>query len=210
MTNILKMSNAGGFKTLTRYPDMLAGNTTWNPWEPAGAYESIATITVPSGGAASIQFIGIPQTYSHLQLRVIARSSRVSTEDTSWVQFNGDSGNNYSTHNLDGYAGLATAVESSGGGNTNNFKYITSGANAASGIFAPAIIDILDYSNTSKFKTTRLFNGLELNDSARYNYVRFASGLWQNTNSITSITMFLNTGPNFAENSQFALYGIKG
>jgi hypothetical protein len=189
---------------------MLAGNTVWNPWEPAGAYESIAVATVPSGGVASVTFNSIPQNYAHLQLRVIARSSRSATEDTSWVQFNGDSGNNYATHNLDGYAGLATAVESTNAANTNNFRYITSGANATSGIFAPAIIDVLDYTNTSKFKTTRLLNGLELNDSARYNYVRFTSGLWRNTNPITSITMFLNTGPNFTENSQFALYGIKG
>ena len=40
-------------------------------WSPTGAYEPLASITVPSGGLSSIVFGSIPQTYKHLQVRMI-------------------------------------------------------------------------------------------------------------------------------------------
>lgn len=69
MSYIYKMSNAGGMSTVTRYTDMLAGNSFWNPWSPSTDYDSIATTTVGAGGAASITFSSIPSTYQHLQIR---------------------------------------------------------------------------------------------------------------------------------------------
>ena len=36
-----------------------------------GDFESIATVTVGGGGAASIEFTSIPGTYQHLQIRGI-------------------------------------------------------------------------------------------------------------------------------------------
>ncbi|NCU72421.1 MAG: hypothetical protein EBY66_05360 [Candidatus Fonsibacter lacus] len=39
-----------------------------------GSYESIATVTVGSGGSSYIEFTSIPATYSHLQIRIISAS----------------------------------------------------------------------------------------------------------------------------------------
>jgi hypothetical protein len=39
------------------------------------SYESIATVTVGGGGSATIDFTSIPATYTHLQIRGIARST---------------------------------------------------------------------------------------------------------------------------------------
>jgi hypothetical protein len=42
-----------------------------------GDYESIATVTVGSGGAANVEFTSIPATYTHLQLRLLASRSNM-------------------------------------------------------------------------------------------------------------------------------------
>jgi hypothetical protein len=204
--NIYKMSNAGGFKSLTRYYDMLAGNTVWNPWEPAGAYESIATITVPSGGAASIQFTGIPQNYAHLQIRGIARSTRSQTGDYIALQLNADTGSNYAYHGLTGNGSTASAF----GLATQTFMDVerAAAASATASVFGASVFDILDYANTNKYKTMRNLGGFDNNGSGE---IFLTSGLWQNTNAVTTITLKTQGGTsNFAQYSTFALYGIKG
>lgn len=196
--NIFKMSNAGGFKSLTRYYDMLAGNTVWNPWEPAGAYESIAAITVPAAGATSITFSSIPASYAHLQLRCVLNNSNISTS----MRFNSDTGANYADHLLygDGTSALAAAVP-----NKTSLTF-TQYSVAAASTFDASIIDILDYSNTSKNKTVRSLHGTDTNGAG---FVALASGLWANTGAINTISIGVAGGA-WTQYSQFALYGIKG
>jgi hypothetical protein len=79
-------------------------------------------------------------------------------------------------------------------------------ATAGASMFSGEVIDILDYANTNKYKTTRLINGRDQNGSG---FIWFNSGLWQNTNAITSLTFTAQNG-NYAQYSSFALYGIKG
>jgi hypothetical protein len=67
-------------------------------------------------------------------------------------------------------------------------------------------MDILDYANTNKYKTTRTLIGRDRNGAG---IMLFHSGLYQSTNAITSLKFFPSTG-NFAQYTQFALYGIKG
>jgi hypothetical protein len=70
---------------------------------PSGAYDSIATYTVGSGGAADVEFTSIPATYTHLQIRGIARSARSGeTDDNIALQFNADTGSNYAHHDING------------------------------------------------------------------------------------------------------------
>ena len=70
------------------------------------------------------------------------------------------------------------------------------------------VIDILDYANVNKYKTTRTLGGAELNQAS--SEIVFQSGLWRSTNAITSIGFTEATGSNFEQYTQFALYGIKG
>ncbi len=201
------MSNAGGMSTVTRYTDMLAGNTTWNPWEPAGAYESIATITVPSGGAASISFIGIPQTYAHLQIRNIARTTASQDRESIKLTFNSDTGTNYSRHSLWGSGSAASAF----GAASESYVLLTdfAAATATASIFGAAVTDVLDYTNTNKYTTVRSLGGVDLNAAVTV-YDGLNSGLWMNTAAINSITLTPFSGSNLAQYSSFALYGIKG
>jgi hypothetical protein len=192
---ITKLSNSG-IKTQTnlKYDSMLAGNPAYYPV----SYESIATVTVGAGGTSSISFTSIPSTYTHLQIRTLALCS--SNDLTGAVmRFNSDTGNNYSAHWLRGN-GSATSS-----GNSVSIDYVVANFGASNTFPTPSVIDILDYANTNKNKTTRTNTGADLNGSGN---VWFFSGLWTNTNAITSITIAPNSG-NFNQYSSFALYGIK-
>jgi hypothetical protein len=197
---IYKMSNAGGMSTITRYTDMLAGNTVWNPWEPQGAYDALSTVTVPSGGVASITFAGIPQTYKHLQVRYLAQASSGNITDSIRVRFNGDTGTNYAYHALYGTgSGSALAAGSTGNSWANAGQLALSTTTFSSGV-----IDILDYNSSAKNKTVRSLSGVDFNGSG---VIALESNVWLNTSPITSITIPYVS--NFAQNSQFTLYGVK-
>jgi hypothetical protein len=171
---------------------------------PFGAYDSLATVTVPSGGAASITFTGIPSGYKHLQLRFFAGTNRAApiSRDTFKVQFNGDTAANYSYHEING-DGASVAV--SGNASTN---FIVSGTAGGGGFFGAAILDILEYTNTNTYKTIRSLSGVSDNTGG-YGLVDFRSGNWRSTSAITSMTLSVSVGTAFTEYSQAALYGVK-
>jgi len=180
----------------------MAGNTLIYP----GSYESIATntITTPTTGTT---FSSIPSTYTHLQIRWIARDSGT-TDNFRGIklQFNSDTGANYSQHILfaDGSSATAYSATSDDSAGTDGVAGIMPDAQKTASVFAAGVWDILDYANTSKYKTTRLLVGCDLNGSGR---MSLASGLWMNTNAITSITISDNNN-NFVTGTEFALYGI--
>ena len=169
----------------------------------AGDYESIATTTLGSD-TASVTFSSIASTWTHLQLRVIARTNRSANFDTMRFELNGDTGNNYAYHSLygDGSAAGASAATTQ--------PYMSfdrlAGNNAGASTFGALIIDLLDYTNTNKYKTARNLGGADNNGSGE---LYFQSGLWQSTNAVTQIKIFPGVGTNFKANSHFALYGIK-
>jgi hypothetical protein len=174
-------------------------------FSPSGAYEPIASVVVPSGGLSSITFGSIPQTYTHLQVRFLARTSDGSTLNLNY-RLNNDSGSNYAWHRI---FVNGTSV-GAGGQSITSYSIVgqNPGSSVGSNIFGVGLIDFLDYSNTNKFKTSRALTGYEEN-TGNGAAVQLWSGLWQSTNAITSMLFYLDTG-NFVQNSQFALYGIKG
>ena len=181
----------------------LDGNSAYMP----SSYESISTVTVGAGGSSSISFTSIPSTYKHLQVRMLSRSTRGAATADAWFQINSDTGSNYAHHDLSGNGSAASAGNSSG---TTNIYYCFTIANipastATSGIFGGQVLDILDYASTSKYKTTRMLGGFDANGSGS---VYLSSGLWQSTSAINSLTFY--TISNWAQYTQFALYGVKG
>ena len=173
------------------------------------SYTSLQTVTVGSGGASSITFSSIPSTYTHLQLRILAKgTSALGGYPTSGnIALNGDStSSNYANHSLSGNGSAASA--SAATSNTGNI-FVTAGSSGSwsSSIFTTSIIDILDYSNTNKYKTLRSLQGGDNNGAGT---IVLTSMLWQSTSAISSISFtadptYLTT---FAQYSQFALYGV--
>lgn len=166
-------------------------------------FYQIATTTVGSGGASTIEFTSIPSTYTHLQIRGIARGTRVDTSANNQIRFNSDTGANYASHYLTGNGSSGSS------GNETSSTYIYTGGLVSSlstaNSFETSVIDILDYANTNKFKTVKILSGWDANGSG---LAALWSGHWRNTNAITSITLFPNAN-GFAQYSSFQLYGVK-
>lgn len=176
------------------------------------SFESIATVTVGSGGTSSITLSSIPSTFKHLQIRGIGRAvtsqSGTSTADVI-MTLNGDSGANYARHRMlgDGSTVSAGAVASV---SQINWSSILPRSTSTANIFGGFVIDILDYQNTSKAKTMRMVGGSDLNGTG---VIAFQSALYSSTNAISSISITFETDSNpnpVAQYSQIALYGIRG
>ena len=175
-----------------------------NLFAPSGAYDSIATVTVGAGGSASVEFTSIPSTYKHLQLRAMTRDGQAGTGfNNNIIRFNGDTASNYSGHRLSGDGSTASAAGYANITSVNVGLYSAAAGNTA-GIFGVNVTDILDYTDTNKYKTVRSLTGGDANGSGT---VLLSSGNWRNTAAITSIQL---SGATYAEYSSFALYGIKG
>lgn len=199
MGQIFKGSNAGGGSNLYRYNTFLAGNSSYIPIQ---GYNSIATVSYSSGSGGDVTFSNIPLGYRHLQIRAFIRDTRADTTATWFLQFNADTGTNYS------YQGMeqnGTSIGSISSLNTNSIQGINSAAQTGSSRFAAAVIDIFDANQTNKFKTVTYQSGFSNNGSTARLYT--AAGTWRNTSAITSISFKPNTA--FAQYSHIALYGIQ-
>lgn len=167
------------------------------------AYESIATVTT-TAGATSVTFSSIAQTYQSLQVRYIARRN-----DTGnfylYIKPNGDTGTtNKAYHELKGDGSTVSATGASAGSLIELAR--ATSATQSSGIFGVGIIDIQDYTNTTRNKTIRTFSGYDANGSGE---VWLSSGFMTSTAALTSIEI-TGGGDPFAAGCVFALYGIKG
>jgi hypothetical protein len=164
------------------------------------SYESISTVTVGSGGQSSVAFTSIPSTYKHLQIRV---NGLAGAGKNFIAQLNSDTGSNYAWHIL---SGNGSSAEVSAFSSQSSIRIF--GRDIGSSTTAPTVLitDILDYSNTSKYKTIRSLTGCDQNGSGE---VQFNSGLWMNTSAISTFTIKTQDGSNFNQYSSFALYGIK-
>ncbi len=168
------------------------------------SYESIATYTATST-TSSFTFSSIPQTYKHLQLRAIGRTSRANVEDGLYIRLNGDTGGNYNAHILRGNGTNASSFLATTTTDSKIESYGMPGNSATSGIYGAAVLDLLDYTDTNKKKVTRMLTGDDRNGSG---WIELNSGLWMSTAAVTSITVFAIGS--WLVDSQFALYGIKG
>lgn len=168
----------------------------------AVTYKLIETVTVGSGGAASIEFTSIPQTYTDLQLVVSGRSTGAVVAANISMTFNG-SATGYSTRNVWGNGSVVQNDSSS-----TSFIYgsvAVSGASATASVFGNSSFYIPNYAGSTN-KSVSMDFVTENNATTAYNVL--VAGFWSNTAAITQITMVLNSG-NFAQYSSASLYGIK-
>lgn len=180
------------------------GNLTAPGDVDPGAMIPIATVS-GTGSSGTITFSSIPQNYEHLQIRFMVFSN-VDGSNVG-IQFNGDTGNNYSQHQLYGGTYPTTAAKGANA-NTSQPKGWAGSYDAGTRGSYPTvgIIDILDYANTNKYKTMKALVGTDTNGTANQE-ITLDSSLWMNTAAINSVA--LSIGGNFTTASTFALYGIK-
>jgi hypothetical protein len=170
-----------------------------------GSFESIATIT-GNGSSNTLTFSSIPATYSSLQIRGVARTTRAANDSTLSLRFNSNNNPNYINHYINGYGyGLGASGSTS---NTSVWMGEATGSTAASNLVGTNLIDIQDYASTTKNKTLRSISGLEVNGSGSAIYLH--SGLFLSTSAINQIDLIVTDGSNWTSQTTFALYGIKG
>jgi hypothetical protein len=170
----------------------------------ATTYEPITTQTL-SSSAPSVTFATITGTYTDLVLVAVARTDRADYDDIMGLQFNGDTGTNYSTTIVNGNGSAA------GSSRQSTVAYITSrvaSASATAGIWTPVIFNIQNYSNTTTYKST-LCRFSEPPSGGTDLGVGATAGLWRSTAAITSIVIKPIVGTNLISGSTFTLYGIK-
>ncbi len=119
-----------------------------------GSYDYIDKVDVGAGGVSSITFSSIPSTYKHLQIRGILRTNDTGSWNNQQIRFNSDTGSNYAFHTLSGDGSAASATAATTQTSFNDFMRAASNSLTA-GIFGVAIVDVLDYANTNKYKTLR-------------------------------------------------------
>lgn len=156
-------------------------------------YEKIATTTL-GAGAASVTFSSISASYTDLVL--VAVSTAVSSANNMTMQFNSDTGSNYSRTFINGNGSSATSSRS-----TSQTKLFV-GDFGNPTIPSVVIINLMNYSNTTTYKTVvGRYGEADIQTGA-------SVGLWQSTSAINAMTIFAETN-NFASGSTFTLYGIK-
>jgi hypothetical protein len=187
---------------------IMASAISGNLWAPAGAYDSIATYTVPTASTTTtITFNNIPSTYAHLQVRVWGYNDSGSDRSLEY-KFNNDASAIYANHYLLGSGATVTA----GAATAANYCYSFDAASRQRGFNGDStkasvfIIDVLDYTNTNKYKTVRALGGWDGNGTG---YIGLASNLWQSTAAISRLDFTMPYASSYSANTIISLYGVK-
>lgn len=165
----------------------------------AVTYEPIYTTTL--GSAQSSVTLNSFSGYTDLVLVSNMRSTSSGNQEFQ-INFNSDTGSNYS------YTRLAGDGSSAFSDRGSNRTYIDGGympgSNSTSGVFGLNICSIMNYSNSTTYKTAIY----RWNDAGAVNaYAAAEVALWRSTSAITSITLKMSSG-NLDIGSTFTLYGI--
>jgi hypothetical protein len=158
----------------------------------------IAKQTVGAGGAASVTFSSIPQTFTDLKVVASTRTNSAQSDNSMDISFNGSS-SSFSARFVYG-SGSAAA---SGTGSTLILQ--SDGGTATANTFGSAEIYIPNYTSTSNAKSYS--NDGVTENNATSAIAGLLAGLWSATPAaITSLT--LTASGSFVEFSEFSLYGI--
>jgi hypothetical protein len=164
-------------------------------------YEPIATSTLASA-AASITFSSIAASWTDLRLVIVAVSDATGAGSGLRIQYNNDTGANYTFVNL--YAtGAAAATANSGG--ANDYPGLTNASSLSTTVPLFAIADIFSYTG-STFKTNLSTVSSDTNSTGGKH--EHMAGLWRSTAAITSVKIYL-PNPNLGIGTTATLYGIK-
>jgi len=159
----------------------------------------ISTVTVGSGGAASIEFTGIAGTATDLMLVVSGRTTDANVSASSNIKFNG-SATGYSEKTLRG-TGSGIDTNSTSGLTALLYSFYFPGSSATASTFGNNVLYIPNYASSTN-KSTSADHVTENNATAAASGI--VAGIWANTTAITQITITAN----FAQYSTASLYTI--
>jgi hypothetical protein len=166
--------------------------------------QPIYTQTVGAGGAASVTFNNIPQTFTDLKLVVSSRSNDGTAVWDWWsINFNNDVSTSYSSTWFWGDTSPATSRASN-----STFLQVSEGGNAAgatANTFGNTEVYISNYSG-SNYKSIISDAVNETNAAGAGKAIN--AHLWRNTSGITSVKFTSSNSASFVQYSTFSLYGV--
>lgn len=165
---------------------------------PSPTYQLIASNTVGAGGAASVTFSPIPQTYTDFLVKGSIKTNRADSSD--WISITLSSGGSYTQKTI---IGNGTSASSDSGNPTG---MVTDATNATANTFGSFELYLPNYTS-SNAKSYSLDSVSENNATTAY--AQLFAGLGAGTSAITSITFTPQYGTGFVQYSTFYLYGIK-
>lgn len=157
----------------------------------ATAWTPLANITLGSA-QTTVTFSSISQAYRDLV--VVVSPIAATTGNAGRFRFNSDSGSNYSWVLMYGDGSSAASNNSA---STTEFIGLLSETTVSN-----TIIHVMDYSTTNKHKTVMT------RTSGTANYTGATAQKWASTSAVTSISLYMTGGTNYAAGSTFALYGV--
>ena len=160
-------------------------------------YTPIATTTL-SGTSSGITFSSIPNTYTDL---ILVATALFSSQQSYRMQFNSDTGTNYSSTLLEGNGSSAASYRYT----NQNYFWTMNSLTGDSTAPAPNIFNIMNYSNTTTNKTVL---ARENASGGTYPGTGAAVGLWRSTAAISTVLIYPGGGT-FNSGSTFTLYGVK-
>lgn len=167
----------------------------------ANTYINIASVTVGAGGAATMSFSGIPNTYTDLALLVSNRLT--GSNPTVNLRFNSDTTQtNYYRRILLNYgASFSTNLTNDqGAGGYATYAGYTASTFGSTTIYIPNYLG----SNAKVYNA----DAVAENNSASTVFQGIFAGSWSGTAAITGITIFPADSTNWVQYSTATLYGI--
>jgi hypothetical protein len=168
-------------------------------------FELIASSTVGSGGAASIDFTSIAASWTDLFLVHSCRVNDTGNADMV-VQFNGDTGANYSFRRLNS-SGIGVTSDAGSSNALFGLAGLANGTSSTASTFGNTTVYIPNY-KASTTKSISYDSVVEIN-SATGNNLALGAAIWTDTAAITSIKLRAFSGNNFLQHSTAYLYGVK-
>lgn len=169
------------------------------------AMQPIYTQTVGSGGAASIVFNNIPQTFTDLKVVLSVRPARAgNTWDSIGFLFNGDTSAVYSTTLLYGGFGTVASIRNNNAVGLTLINYASS-STATANTFGNGEMYIPNYTGAN-FKSV-IGDSVAENNGSDY-ILGLSAGLYRSTSAVTSMSVAAVSGGTFAQYSTISIYGI--
>ena len=167
----------------------------------ANTYVKIASVTVGSGGASTVDFTSIPSTYTDLLVRVSARKTTTGGSNLQ-LQFNGST----TTYTQRTIIGNGSTIASYNDASEIGFMYVTTSSETAN-TFNSTDIYLPNYAGSNN-KSVSIDSVTENNASSAN--ATLTAALWSTSAAINRVYLQIaNGGGVFAQHSTVTLYGIK-
>jgi hypothetical protein len=161
----------------------------------------IATVTVGSGGSASMDFNSIPSTYTDLLVKISARTTNAAVNDNVSIRPNGATTSRSLRRIYGSGANVATDTL------TDIVVGNIAGSTATANTFGNAEFYLPNYGSTTTYKSFST-DGVNESNIVSVVYSSIVAALWSSNSAITSLNLYSEAGANFVQYSTATLYGI--